>query len=142
MAGLSYATSQDFDLSADALWSIVSDFGDLSWLGKNAEYGLDGEGVGAVRWVSMRGAPPVREELRALREDDRSITYALVEGKPMPIDDYVATMRVVDLGDGRSRLEWSSTFSPDGVEDEKAVGSVQALYTNVLASMKALFEAR
>jgi len=60
----------------------------------------------------------------------------------MPVCDYRATMKVVDLGGGRSRLEWSSTWEPDGVSEEQARAAVQAVYTGVLGVMKANLEQR
>jgi hypothetical protein len=60
----------------------------------------------------------------------------------MPVRDYRATMKVVDLGGGRSRLEWSSTWEPDGVSEKRARAAVQGLYTGVLGVMKANLERR
>jgi len=60
----------------------------------------------------------------------------------MPVRDYRATMKVVDLGGGRSRLEWSSTWEPDGVTEAKALESVAGMYTGVLGVMKSNLEKR
>jgi hypothetical protein len=60
----------------------------------------------------------------------------------MPVRNYHATMKVVDLGGGRSRLEWSSTWEPDGVSEEQARAAVEGMYTGVLGVMKANLEQR
>ncbi|MCP4038070.1 MAG: hypothetical protein GY733_14115 [bacterium] len=58
----------------------------------------------------------------------------------MPVAEYRPTMRVLDTGEGRSRLVWSSTWEPDGVSEEEAARSVAEMYANVLAAMKRKLE--
>jgi len=130
----------DFELSADALWRVVRDFGDVSWLPGHPDFESAGGGVGMIRTIRTPRLPAVRERLDAIDEAGRAIHYALIEGNPMPVRDYRATMKVVDLGAGRSRLEWSSRWEPDGVSEREARAAVDALYTGVLGAMKANLE--
>jgi hypothetical protein len=60
----------------------------------------------------------------------------------MPVRDYRATMRVIDLGESRSRLEWSSTWEPEGVSEQDARKSVKGIYAVVLATMQTKLEQR
>ena len=53
-------------------------------------------------------------------EAGRTISYTIPEGLPMPVKDYRATMRVADAGAGKSALDWSCTFAPDGVGEAEA----------------------
>ena len=137
-----YRTDGDFELSADALWAVVSDFGDVGWLPGDPDFESEGEGVGMIRTIRTPRFPTVREQLDAIDEAGRAIHYRVIEGIPMPVRDYRATMKVVDLGEGRSRLEWSSTWEPDGVTEAKALESVAGMYTGVLRVMKANIEKR
>jgi hypothetical protein len=137
-----YRTEGDFEIPADALWAVVSDFGEVSWLPGDPDFESEGEGVGTIRTIRTPPLPTVREQLDAIDEPGRAIHYRVIEGMPMPVSDYKATMRVVDLGEGRSRLEWSSTWEPDGVTEAQALESIAGMYTGVLGAMKATLEKR
>jgi hypothetical protein len=93
-----------------------------------------------IRTIRTPPLPTVREQLQAIDEDGRAIHYCLIEGNPMPVRDYRATMKVVDLGGRRSRLEWSSTWEPDGVSESEALTAVGGMYKGVLGVMKANLE--
>jgi hypothetical protein len=137
-----YRTEGDFEISADALWAVVRDFGEVSWLPGDPDFESEGEGVGMIRTIRTPPLPTVREQLDAIDEDGRAIHYRVIEGNPMPVRDYKATMKVVDLGDGHSRLEWSSTWEPEGVSEEQARTVVEGMYTGVLGVMKTNLEKR
>jgi hypothetical protein len=132
----------DFEISGDALWGVIRDFGNVSWLPGKPEFESEGEGVGMIRTIRTGPLPTVREQLREIDEENRSIQYAVIEGNPMPVRDYVGTMKAIDLGGNRSRLEWSSTWEPDGISEEAATRAVRELYTGVLAAVKVNLEKR
>ena len=137
-----YRTDGDFEISADALWAVVRDFGEVGWLPGEPDFESEGEGVGMIRTIRTPPLPTVREQLDAIDEEGRAIHYRLIEGNPMPVRDYEATMKVVDLGDGNSRLEWSSTWEPEGASEEQARTVVEAMYAGVLGVMKTNLEKR
>jgi hypothetical protein len=132
----------DFEISADALWGVVRDFGEVSWLPGDPDFEAEGDGVGMIRTIRTPPLPTVRERLEAIDEAGCAIHYTIIDGNPMPVCDYHATMKVVDLGGGRSRLEWSSTWEPDGVSEEQARTAVEGMYTGVLGVMKTNLEQR
>ncbi len=135
-----YSTEAEFELSADALWAAVRDFGDVSWLPGKPKFSSEGEGPGMIRTLHISPIPTVREQLDGIDDEGRAISYRIIEGIPMPVKDYRASMQVVDVGEGRSRLIWSSTWEPDGVTQEKAAKVVANMYDNVLKSMKSKLE--
>ena len=138
-----YSTEGEFEMSADSLWGVVRDFGDVGWLpGRKTTYTSEGEGVGMIRTIRTGPLPTVREQLHEIDEKNRLIRYAVIEGNPMPVRDYVGTMQAIDLGGERSRLVWSSTWEPDGISEEDATKAVHGLYAGVLAVMKANLEQR
>jgi hypothetical protein len=137
-----YRTDGDFEISAEALWSAVRDFGNVSWLPGDPDFESEGDGVGMIRTIRTPPLPTVREQLKAIEEADRAIHYTVIDGNPMPVSDYQATMKVVDLGGGRSRLEWSSTWEPEGVSEADALKVVEAMYAGVLGAMKTNLEKR
>ncbi|MBW2315642.1 MAG: SRPBCC family protein [Deltaproteobacteria bacterium] len=132
----SYEIEGDIEMSADALWRVLRDFGDVSWIPGNPDYESEGEGVGMVRTIRTRSLPTVRERLDAIDEESRTVHYRVLDGNPMPVDDYRASMRAVDLGKGRSRLVWRSTWEPKDVSEEDARKAVHGLYSGVLRAVQ------
>ena len=52
----------------------------------------------------------LRERLLALSDVEHSLSYSILES-PMPLEDYVATIRAHPVTDGdRSFVEWSARF--------------------------------
>jgi hypothetical protein len=137
-----YRTEGDFEISAEALWAVVRDFGDVGWLPGDPDFESEGQGVGMIRTIRTPPLPTVREQLEAIDEEGRAIHYRVIDGNPMPVRDYKATMKVVDMGAGRSRLEWSNTWEPEGVSEEKARRVVDGMCSRVLGVMKTNLEKR
>ena len=137
-----YQTEMEFELSADRLWGVVRDFGNVSWLPGDPDYESEGEGPGMIRTIRTPPLPTVRERLDAIDDEGRAIHYRVIEGNPMPVSGYNATMRVIDAGEGRSRLDWSSRWEADGVTEEEAHSFVHSMYAGVLATMKKNLEER
>jgi len=137
-----YSTEGEFELSADALWAVVRDFGDVGWLPGNPTYSSEGEGPGMIRTIDTPPIPTVREQLESIDDDARAISYRIIEGIPMPVTNYRASMQVIDAGEGRSRLIWSSTWEPDGVTQEEAGKVVANMYNSVMGIMKKNLEKR
>jgi oxepin-CoA hydrolase / 3-oxo-5,6-dehydrosuberyl-CoA semialdehyde dehydrogenase len=99
--------------SPEQVWALVRDFGGFAdWHPSFASSKLEGEGahvaVGAVRALDMPKSGITREELTALDETGRAISYRIVEG-PLPVRDYRSTMRVV-AKDGGSEIVWTAQF--------------------------------
>jgi hypothetical protein len=96
---------------------------------------LDGHGVGAIRTVGGEGGPPVRERLEAYDPEGHTFSYAMLES-PFPFTDYVATVRLHDLGGGRTSIDWSSTFEPRGAEPEQVAQMIEGIYRMFVARLK------
>jgi len=83
--------TRTLDATPDALWKLVSDFGDLSWLpGGGAAAEFEGSGPGMVR-VLVGPNGKIREQLESVDEAARSLTYTIPVGVPFPVTDYRAT---------------------------------------------------
>ena len=79
------------------------------------EEGRAGDAVGGVRNFLYEGNR-IRQRLLAHSDRDRSMTFEMCEPHPMPVTDFVATLRVTPVVDGdRAFVEWSATFecAPD-----------------------------
>lgn len=128
--------SESYAASAAALWDLVRDFGGIDKIIPGIEsIEVEGEGVGQLRRMPAGRGGMVVESLDVLDDENRTLTYSIVEG-PLPFRDYSATMQVAPEGDG-SRLTWTGTFHADGIEVEKAERLAGNIYTGGIAGYKA-----
>ena len=60
--------------------------------------------------MNLQNGDRIREKLLGLSDHDYFCTYAILES-PMPIENYVATLRLTPVTDGeRTFVEWSADF--------------------------------
>lgn len=123
--------------SLDDVWKVVSDFGGfLEVQGVPVE--VDGQGIGALRKVSL-GSAVIVERLESIDETTHSTSYSIVEG-PLPVTDYLSTIRLEAAGDSATRLEWSSTFEPaGGMSDADASGIIAGVYNGGIQGLQKHF---
>jgi polyketide cyclase/dehydrase/lipid transport protein len=104
-----------FEKDAATVWAVARDFNGLSTWWPDAvseshiEDGKAADQVGAVRSFRL-GESTIRERLLALSDLDRSYSYEFVDPAPFPVVDYVATLRITPISDGRSFVEYSVVF--------------------------------
>ena len=125
----------EFGVSADALWKLVGDFGNVSWMQGISQHEIEGQGPGMVRVFHVGDAPPVREQLEAVDEQSRTLTYTIPEGIPFPVLNYRAKMVVSETAAG-SLLEWSCSCDPDGVSDKEASAIIEGMYGAMVGWLK------
>jgi len=89
------------------------------------EEGLSSHSIGAVRNFRLEDGRMLREQLISCSDRDMSLRYCLLSA-PVPLMDYVATMRLRPVTDGdQCLLQWSSEFSPPDAEREAMVALVR-----------------
>lgn len=121
--------------SADAVWDFFRDFGGISRFSSGIEScSLEGEGVGAVRKLTMQGGLALQERLESFDDRGRSLSYSIIGENPLPFDDYLSTIRVLEDGAG-STVEWSSTFDPK-IPEEQVARLVEGIYRGGIAGIK------
>jgi hypothetical protein len=117
--------SMVLDHPAADVWSVIRPFDHYAWAGVESktviEQGKAGDQIGAVRRVTY-GGNVIRQALLAHSDVERSYTYEFCGAPPFPVQDYVATIRVVPVvADNRSLVEWSATFDCAADERDKWV---------------------
>ena len=132
----------EIQASADRVWNLVKDFGGILKWSAGAIEGVtvEGDGIGAVRTLSISGGMSLQEKLEAYDEASQSFSYSFVGEAPLPLDAYYATLTVRDAGPGLARVEWSSTFEPRGVPEAQAVAMVEGIYKNGIGGIKQALE--
>lgn len=135
------------DAPAARIWSVLRDFiGLTAWseavTGARITNGKASDQVGAIRHLDIADGSAFVETLLTLSDDSMSLSYDIVEG-PIPVTDYVATMRVYEVtADGSSFVTWSAQF--DTADDQRdAMRDVVGgqIFGGGLAALKAHFEA-
>ena len=117
----------------NAVWDRVRDFNALPvWhpgiAESHIENGEPADRVGCVRSFKLASGEGLREQLLGLSDFDLFCTYSILES-PMPLENYVATLRLTPITDGdRTFIEWSAEFdcAPDAESD-----LVEGIGTNV-----------
>ena len=115
--------------SAADVWARVRDFNALPrWHPRirdsRIEDALPGDKVGCIRNFNLQNGDNIREQLVGLSDYDLFCTYAMLAG-PMPLSDYVATLRLTPITDGdRCFAEWSAEFSCDPADEDDLVTGI------------------
>jgi len=101
---------------ADTVWAYVRDFNALpKWhpaiAASEIEGGLPADRVGCVRRFTLKSdGGLLREQLLALSDVERTYTYNILVS-PMPVANYVATMRFTPITRGNLTFaEWRAEF--------------------------------
>ncbi|MEO8667124.1 MAG: SRPBCC family protein, partial [Bauldia sp.] len=135
------------DAPVDTLWRLLRDFnGHGSWhpaiADSHIEAGETGDTVGSVRAFHLDDGSMLREQLIALSDRQRELTYCLLEA-PIPLIDYVASMRLKPVTDGdRTLLVWESRFRPPAERAADLSRLVtEGIYEAGFAALKARFSA-
>jgi uncharacterized protein YndB with AHSA1/START domain len=107
--------SSVIEAPAPKVWERIRDFNGLPrWVpavrDSRIENGEPADRVGCVRDFHLQNGDRLRERLLGLSDFDMFCTYSILES-PMPLTDYVATVRVTPITDGdRSFVEWTAEF--------------------------------
>lgn len=109
---------------ATKVWERVRDFNGLpNWHPRirdsRIEDALPADKVGCIRNFNLQNGDNIREQLLGLSDYDFFCTYSILES-PMPLTDYIATLRLTPVTDGEKCFsEWSAEFecAPDAESD-------------------------
>lgn len=129
-------------------WAAVGRFGDLGWhpvvASTEITRGKD-ERKGAVRTLTTQDGAKIVETLLQRSDSRRTLKYHIVSS-PLPVDDYVSTLKVLETKGGGSTIVWSSQFRrkdekpAEGADDAGARKVVAGIYTAGLENVKKKLE--
>ena len=139
---ISVSKKATINAAADDVWKTISDFNGLPrFVSLIIDSKVEGEGIGAVRTITLADGQQGEETLRSLDNENMTLSYSLADDPGRPFKGYVATMKLVALGDNECELEWSSTFdAQEGVSEEDAKALPAGLYENGIEGLKKLHE--
>lgn len=122
-------TSSVIGAEAGAVWARIRDFNALpKWHPRirdsRIEDALPSDKIGCIRNFHLQNGDMIREQLLGLSDYDLFFSYAMLEG-PMPLWDYMATLRLTPVTDGkRCFAEWTAEFSCKPEDEVDLVGSI------------------
>lgn len=145
--------SIDIDAPPAKVWSVISNFHDMSWLPGVAK--TTGEGGNepdvAKRQLVLDSGATIDESLYKYDNDAMTYSYRIdqVDVKVFPVNNYSATLTVLPADGGKSKVEWRGAFyrgypnndPPPELNDEAAVKAVTKIFRTGLEALKKKVEA-
>ncbi len=127
--------------SVDAVWAVLDDYGNLSWIPGADNVEVIGEGVGMTRRLHMPGLDsPIDETLTAKDSAAKTFSYTIPKNAVIPFDDYNATVSVT--GDtGSATVNWYCSFDRGDVPEGDAKSMIEGSYTMMLDALADKLEA-
>ena len=143
--------SVEIQAPAARVWELVGDFtaGWPKWHPAiEASSGDNGNAVGSLRHLAIKGGKFLDEELEAYDASAMSLKYRIKSGDALPVTNYSSTIKVNKLGDDKCAVEWRGAFyrgypnndPPPDRNDEAAIAAVTGVYQTGLANLKVLAE--
>ncbi|MFK3795666.1 MULTISPECIES: SRPBCC family protein [unclassified Pseudomonas] len=123
--------------SADKVWQLVGGFDALpTWLPFIVKSVADAGG--RIRHLTTQDGAQISEQLQTFDEKGRTYSYSITQG-PFPVTNYLATLKVSADGDQASLVEWSGSFTPNGISDAEAEALFLDVYQGGLEALKGNF---
>ena len=118
------------DTNPDEIWKVIRDFGGLAQYMPGVDScTLDGD----VRTLQMMGIE-IKEQLRAIDDDTRRLTYSVVESPMSNMVSHEATIAIDPEGSG-SHVTWTVDVEPADL-----LPIFQGAYDNAVGGLKTKFE--
>jgi hypothetical protein len=129
--------STELDESSTRVWDLIGGFNTLpDWHPAVEKSELEQEG--SMRRLSLVGGGTIIEKLEKKDDNNRLYSYSIIDS-PLPVANYVATISVTDLGNGKTRVEWSGEFNPSGASEGDAVKVIEGIYQAGLDNLRKIF---
>ncbi|TNF36837.1 MAG: SRPBCC family protein [Gammaproteobacteria bacterium] len=123
---------REVPITADKLWGILGDFGNMGWAPGIEKTEVIGEGIGMIRRIHMPNMPPIDEVLESVDHSAMHFSYTIPRGLPMPIKNYRAEVQLTALPNGSTRIHWACTGKPEGISDADVAAIMQGAYDQMI----------
>lgn len=117
------AITKKLNVPAPKVWEAIRDIGGLDlWFPIIETCRVEGEGVGAVRYMTLSGGGEIKDIIEAIDAPDRRLIY-LRPISPFPVTHYRGTVEVFESYDGLGVVVWTIDFE-SRPEDAAAVAEL------------------
>jgi hypothetical protein len=129
--------------AVEHVWEYVHDFAGLSkWFPGltdiHIEPGVANNQAGCIRNLVLENGARIREQLLAISDQDRSWSYKMVES-PLPVTNYVATVRLSSSDGNGTLAEIASQFDVAATQEKEIVNLLTATYQGAFELLKKHF---
>jgi hypothetical protein len=121
--------------AADVVFKDISDFGNLTRLAVIESCTVEGSGVGAVRTVTFtnKNLGVVVERLESYDPSTRTLSYRIINDDCLlPVENYLATVKVLEDSPQACILEWGSVFTPRGASEQEVRPMFEGFYQEAI----------
>lgn len=133
----SVTKSIDVNAPPAKVWAMIGPFCSISaWHPAIGTCTLDGKPEPTRTLVTKDGAATFVEIQTARDDKGMSYSYA-IKSSPLPLSNYLSTIKVVPKGDDMSTITWSSTFTPVSGKETDADTAIGGIYQSGLDAVKA-----
>jgi len=127
MAEVSYSVT--IHAPADAVWRTIRAFSGLeTYFSAFVSSSTEGEGEGATRILRLADGGEFFECLESLDDNSRTLVYKTLKS-PLPIKNYVGTVKVEGAGGGQAKVTWSCRFDAEA----EVAPAMTAMFKNAYA---------
>ena len=125
------------------VWKTLSSFREVErYVPLITKSTVEGAGVGAKRTCIVSGKSgegEIKEVIQSFDNDAKTLSYAITSST-LPVENYLGTMKVFDLGNNTCEVEWSGSFEPKGMPEAEVVKMINDVYTMGLEGLKKLHQ--
>ena len=130
------STSTNLPVTAEKVWELIGGFNALpDWHPAVEKSEL--EDGGQQRRLSLMGGGTIVERLEPAGDGQYTYSYSIVDSL-LPVANYVASIKVIDDGDG-CRIDWSSEFEAAGAPENEAMDAIAGIYQAGFDNLKKIF---
>jgi hypothetical protein len=121
-------------ISRSRFFAALMDFGGVAKLAPDAvdKVECDGEGLGAVRTVHIKGLPGTVVERLDVASAERVFAYSIINETALPIERYIAVVELADAPDGGCVVRWGSNWIAKGQPEAEVRKMLTALYNRLI----------
>ena len=123
--------SRKFNSASETIWKKIGDFKSLHTWHPAVKNCTSSQG-GKVRELTLADGGRIFETL--LNDSGLAYTYQ-IDKSPLPVKNYVATLRVRDSGPNACQVEWEATFEPAGASEDEAVTVIGGIFQGGLDNL-------
>jgi carbon monoxide dehydrogenase subunit G len=137
------------DAPAATVWATIKNFDALkNWHPVvEASPASDGNNVGSVRSLKLKGGGALTETLEGYDDAAMKYSYRAKDGGALPVTNYTSTIQVTGTGN-TSTVEWRGAFyrghpgnePPKDQNDDAAVAAITGVYKGGLENLKKVVE--
>jgi hypothetical protein len=124
------------DVKPQDAWNAIRAIGGLDrWFPVIAKRSVQGQGVGAKRVCELANGVTLVERVEQIDDAAQVFKYAITDA-PLPIRNYLGTVRVRDAGAGKSEIVWSAAFDVEEADREEMVGMLSGAFADGITGLE------